>query len=68
MTGLNISRQSDATSSAIRRNVEAVSKLEEDFLRNRTLADRLADGIADFSGSLLFVALHVILFGTLDRD
>ena len=63
MTGLNLSRQTGATSSAIRRNVEAVGKLEEDFLRNRTAADRVADAIADFSGSLPFIALHVAVFG-----
>jgi len=49
--------------SAIRQNVEAVVKLEENFLRDRSLSDRLADVIAAFAGSLKFVALHAVVYG-----
>ncbi|PWT89356.1 MAG: hypothetical protein C5B56_07275 [Proteobacteria bacterium] len=53
----------DTSYSAIRRNIEAVVKLEEDLQRGRTRADRLADAIASFTGSLEFVALHAAVFG-----
>jgi uncharacterized membrane protein len=59
----NIRTQSEAVSKAIRRNIESVVKLEEGFLRNRTLADRIADTIGSFSGSLTFVVLHAIVYG-----
>ena len=46
--------------SAIRQNIEAVRKLEEEFTANRTISDRIADVIGSFSGSLTFVVLHAI--------
>lgn len=55
---------SEQTSSAIARNIEAIVKLEESFIRNRTAAERIADWIADFSGSLKFIAIHVVLYGS----
>ena len=51
------------TQSAIRRNIEAVRKMEEDFANRRTLSDRIADTIGGFSGTAAFVAIHVVLFG-----
>jgi len=48
---------------AIRKNIEAVVKLEENFQQDRTRADRVADAIAAFTGSLKFVALHGVVFG-----
>ena len=48
---------------AIRENIDAVRKLEDEFIRNRTLADRVADTVGGFSGSLTFVGLHALLFG-----
>ncbi len=52
----------EAESRAIRENIEAIARMEEAFIRNRTLADRVADIIANFSGSLTFVFLHVALY------
>ena len=49
--------------SAIRRNIEAVVKFEEDLLQSRSRADRVADAIGSFTGSLSFVVLHVALYG-----
>jgi len=49
--------------SAIRENIEAVRKLEDEFIRNRTLADQVADIVGGFGGSLKFVLFHVVLFG-----
>jgi uncharacterized membrane protein len=62
MAPTSINAQTQETCHAIRQNVEAVVKLEESFIRNRTLADRVADRIGGFSGSLTFVLLHVAVF------
>ncbi len=53
----------DQASSAIGRNIEAIVKLEESFGRNRTAAERFADWIANFSGSLKFIAIHLVFYG-----
>lgn len=50
------------TESAIRRNIEAIAKLEQDCTRNRSVADRIADVIGGFTGSLPFVAVHAVVF------
>lgn len=56
-------REHAATDSgAIRENIDLVVKLEHDFLARRSLRDRVADRIGDFSGSMLFVVVHAILF------
>src|SRR5581483_10428029 len=52
-------RQSSRT---IRRNIQAIAQLEEDFVRNRSPAVRLADSIAEFSGTLTFVTVHAVVF------
>lgn len=45
------------------RNVETVAKLEEAAREQRTRADRVAEVIAGFCGSMTFVWVHVIWFG-----
>jgi uncharacterized membrane protein len=52
-----------STGNAIRENIEAVRKMEEDFARNRNLSDRIADVIGGLGGSLKFVVVHLLLFG-----
>jgi uncharacterized membrane protein len=54
---------STSTCKAIRENIEAVRKMEEEFARRRTLADRVADVVGGFGGSLKFVAFHAMVFG-----
>jgi uncharacterized membrane protein len=54
--------QADQTYEAVRRNIEAVAKLEEDFVKNRSMAEKLADWIGGFSGSVTFVVLHVVVY------
>jgi uncharacterized membrane protein len=56
------SERTAQTCTAIRRNIEAIANLERDFLRRRSLADRAADAIGGFSGSLAFVTIHVLAF------
>ena len=46
-----------------RRNVETVLKLENAAREQRTPTDRLAEVIADFCGSMIFVWVHVLWFG-----
>ena len=44
------------------RNIEDVIRLEQEATRSRSLADRVADGIAGFAGTVLFVLLHLAWF------
>ncbi len=53
----------EINSNAIRRNLDAVRKMEEDFENNRSISDRIADVIGGFTGSFRFVAIHAVLFG-----
>jgi uncharacterized membrane protein len=53
----------ESTCGAIRRNIEAVRKMEEEFANRRSLSDRIADTIGGFSGTPAFVAIHVAFFG-----
>jgi uncharacterized membrane protein len=53
----------DPPPGAILRNIEAVAKLEESFIKNRSAADTLADWIGGFSGSVTFVICHVAIYG-----
>ncbi len=43
-------------------NIDTVVRLEADTLTRRTAADRAADGIAAFVGSIQFVSMHVAFF------
>lgn len=55
--------RSEDVSQAIRRNIETIAKLEEEYSRRRTTGDRIADTIGDFSGSIAFVIVHAVLIG-----
>jgi len=52
-----------ATPPSAQANINTVVHLEEASLRERTLADKLSDAIANFVGSILFVVIHVVWFG-----
>jgi uncharacterized membrane protein len=43
-------------------HIELIAKHEEEFLAQRTSAERLSDNIAGFIGSLPFVAAHLCAF------
>ena len=45
-----------------RENVQAMHKLEQASSANRTLADRMAEFVARFCGSITFVWIHAALF------
>jgi uncharacterized membrane protein len=55
--------QTDQVSTAIGRNIEAIARLEETFVKNRGIADRIVDWVGGFSGSLTFVLLHLAVYG-----
>jgi len=44
-------------------NINTIIRLEENALKQRTFADRISDAIANFVGSIPFVAIHVAWFG-----
>jgi uncharacterized membrane protein len=46
------------------KNVETVTRLEEAAREQRTSTDRLAEKIASFCGSMTFVWVHVVWFGS----
>ena len=48
--------------SAAIENIQAVVRLEEEFLKERSVWDRIADVVAAFSGSIVFVLLHLGAF------
>ena len=46
------------------RNIEAVLRLQNEEANARKTADRIADAVTRFTGSMTFVYLHLALFGT----
>ena len=44
-------------------NIETILRLEDAELQRRTWSDTLADAIAEFTGSMPFVVLHLAWFG-----
>jgi uncharacterized membrane protein len=44
------------------RNIEEVARLEQEAAARRSLADRVADLIAGFAGTVVFVLLHLLWF------
>lgn len=47
----------------IRKNIAALTEMQRRDEERRTRTDRLADRITSFSGSMVFVYLHVVWFG-----
>jgi len=48
--------------SHIQEQIELIARHEQEFLEQRTQAERVIDGIASFVGSLPFVAVHLAVF------
>ncbi len=49
---------------AVERNIKTLSEIRNQMERSRTIQDRIADMITNFSGSTLFLYLHILWFGT----
>jgi len=50
-------------SHVIERNIRTITRLRLQTARERTVQERLADAITSFSGSMLFVYIHIVWFG-----
>lgn len=61
--GENVRKGAEAVSKTLRRDIETLERLEQEFLSSRRFAERLADLIAGFAGTLLFVVLNVVFYG-----
>jgi uncharacterized membrane protein len=44
-------------------NIQRIADLEGSARRELTGSERISKGITDFAGSMVFVALHILLFG-----
>ena len=51
-------------SSHLREHIDLISKHEEEFLARRTAAERVGDSLGAFIGSLTFIGIHVVWFGS----
>jgi len=47
----------------VERNIDALLKRHKKEEAQKTLEERLADGVTRFTGSMLFVYIHLVLFG-----
>jgi uncharacterized membrane protein len=54
--------RSQNTFPPVQANIETVARLEQQFLQQRTVADRIGDLIVSIIGTPWFVAAHVIAF------
>lgn len=48
----------------VKRNIDALLQRRKEEERNKTTEERIADSITRFTGSMPFVYLHLLLFGT----
>lgn len=53
-----------ATVESAQKNIEAIVRLEEESMRQRTFSERAGDLFTRFMGSIGFVVFHLLLFGT----
>ena len=51
-------------SSHLQQHIDVILKHEEEFLSRRTPAERVGDFFGSFVGSLLFIGIHAVWFGT----
>ncbi len=54
--------QGGMSQSHIQDHVELIAKHEQEFLANRSAAERLSDAVGSFIGSLMFVGAHLCVF------
>jgi uncharacterized membrane protein len=51
-------------SSHLQEHIDVILKHEEEFLARRTAAERVGDFFGAFVGSLIFIGIHAVWFGT----
>ena len=54
--------EAKTTPAAAGANIDTVARLEQEFLNQRTLADRIGDAVVAFMGTMTFVVGHFVLF------
>ena len=54
--------ESPPLSSAAKRNIDAITQVEQALLSRRSVMERLGESIARFFGSLIFIAAHILFF------
>ena len=54
----------DGLNSALRRNIEALRQRQQAVEASATFEERLASAITRFSGSMRFVYVHLVIYGT----
>lgn len=52
-----------ARNNPVAENIHRIAELEGSARRELTRSERISKGITDFAGSMVFVGLHVLLFG-----
>lgn len=57
-----MTKLTQTTCEAIRSNIDLIARMEEKYLHNRKLSDRLADTVGSFSGSMSFVLIHIAVY------
>src|SRR5947209_1938516 len=56
-------KRSPVVPPVVRKNIDSITQLEQEFAEQRTGLDRLTDAISNFAGDIKFVIAHAILFG-----
>ena len=54
--------QNKALPPIAKQNIDTIVNLERDFVRQRTLSQKVADNVGRFAGTMLFVILHITFF------
>jgi uncharacterized membrane protein len=52
------------SSSTIQKNIDEISRLEDEALQSRSAAERFGDFVARQAGRLWFIALHIVWFSS----
>ena len=55
--------QAGSLNSALERNIQALERRRREDIANATAQERLASAIGQFTGSMLFVYIHLVLYG-----
>jgi uncharacterized membrane protein len=53
----------ESRTNAVTENIHRIAELERSARRELTGSERISKAITDFAGSMVFVALHIVLFG-----
>ncbi len=60
--GADVSQPTDSRiNERVKRNIESIAQLEQDFERRRTPVDRVSDAVSNFGGSIRFIAANVVV-------